>query len=352
MMTAGMLLFTKIAASGSAILYVIVPGSAGRRRESECRSCPRRSPPPRGPSRGRPGLASGLVNTSRQVGGGLGLAVLITLATSLSSHLIGQGHGVLQSLTDGFRLGYFIGAGLCAAAALVTFDARATSGTGSAGPLAAPGPRRKRGGPRPDRVGVSGVSSRSSRSTFAFGGSHGAPIGAYATDNTYSYVGQPALRPPVIRADTPTDTSKLAPGYIFMTNFYDLNHPPMMGQSGPLILDNHLQPVWFRPVPTNVVAGNLSLQVYNGKPVLAWWQGMVTSTGVDRERRVRDRRPALPDDRDAEGHRRLGPDAARDRDPRSRRVGDREQEHPDGPVAIRRRLQRRAGSTRPCRSTT
>ena len=54
----------------------------------------------------------------------------------------------------------------------------------------------------------------------------------------------------------------------------------MVGQSGPLILDNQLQPVWFNPVPTNEVAGNLSLQTYNGKPVLAWWQGVITNTGA------------------------------------------------------------------------
>ena len=51
----------------------------------------------------------------------LGIAVLITLATTLTSHLIGKGHAVLPALTDGFRLAYFIGAGLCAAAAVVTF---------------------------------------------------------------------------------------------------------------------------------------------------------------------------------------------------------------------------------------
>jgi hypothetical protein len=54
----------------------------------------------------------------------------------------------------------------------------------------------------------------------------------------------------------------------------------MTGQSGPLILDNNLQPVWFKPVSVNQVTGNLSLQVYNGKPVLAWWQGVVTNTGA------------------------------------------------------------------------
>ena len=47
-----------------------------------------------------------------------------------------------------------------------------------------------------------------------------------------------------------------------------------------MILDNQLRPVWFRPVPKNVVASNLSLQRYQGEPVLAWWQGVVTSTGA------------------------------------------------------------------------
>ena len=74
--------------------------------------------------------------------------------------------------------------------------------------------------------------------------------------------------------------SHLAPGYIFATNFYDLNKPPIRGQSGPMILDRDLQPVWFQPVPEDVVASNLTLQSYRGKPVLGWWQGRVTNTGA------------------------------------------------------------------------
>ena len=54
----------------------------------------------------------------------------------------------------------------------------------------------------------------------------------------------------------------------------------MVGQSGPLILDDQLQPVWFRPVPKKLVASNLSAQTYAGKPALAWWQGTITSTGA------------------------------------------------------------------------
>ena len=71
MMTAGMLLFTKIAASGSAIVYVIVPGllvAAGIGMSI----VPSTIAATQGAKQGQAGLASGLVNTSRQVGGGLG----------------------------------------------------------------------------------------------------------------------------------------------------------------------------------------------------------------------------------------------------------------------------------------
>jgi EmrB/QacA subfamily drug resistance transporter len=58
------------------------------------------------------GLASGLVNTSAQVGGALGLAVLATLSASHSKKLIASGHSTAASLASGYHLAFWIGAGL------------------------------------------------------------------------------------------------------------------------------------------------------------------------------------------------------------------------------------------------
>ena len=64
------------------------------------------------------GVASGLLNTSRLVGGALGLAVLSTIAASHTKALVAA-DGAAHALTSGFGLAYTVGAALALAGAAV-----------------------------------------------------------------------------------------------------------------------------------------------------------------------------------------------------------------------------------------
>jgi EmrB/QacA subfamily drug resistance transporter len=57
------------------------------------------------------GLASGLINTTRQIGGALGLAIMATVATSVAAGHHGGAHPVDAALTSGYRAAFLIAGG-------------------------------------------------------------------------------------------------------------------------------------------------------------------------------------------------------------------------------------------------
>jgi EmrB/QacA subfamily drug resistance transporter len=65
------------------------------------------------------GLASGLINTSQQVGGALGLAILATIANSVTTDSLTSGHPMPIALTDGFQAAFTVGAVFAMAGAML-----------------------------------------------------------------------------------------------------------------------------------------------------------------------------------------------------------------------------------------
>ena len=88
------------------------------------------------------GVASGLVNTTQQVGAALGVAVLSTLAASRTGHLLAAGRPTADALTGGYHAAFGTGAGLAAAALVLAAvvlrpgASRRTAESPDAGPLA------------------------------------------------------------------------------------------------------------------------------------------------------------------------------------------------------------------------
>jgi hypothetical protein len=69
---------------------------------------------------GDSGLASGLHNTTSQVGGALGLAILSTISTSRVTSALHRGAVLPAALTDGFKGAFTVAGILCAAGAALT----------------------------------------------------------------------------------------------------------------------------------------------------------------------------------------------------------------------------------------
>ncbi|MEA2475554.1 MAG: hypothetical protein QOE06_3469, partial [Thermoleophilaceae bacterium] len=116
---AGLLLFTGVSATGSYASDVLVP-SLLVATGMGIAFVPVTIAAVAGVSAAESGLASGLVNTSRLMGGALGLAILATIATERTAALTRAGDGIHTALTAGFSRAFEIGAGFAVAGALVS----------------------------------------------------------------------------------------------------------------------------------------------------------------------------------------------------------------------------------------
>ncbi|MEU8700141.1 MFS transporter [Streptomyces sp. NPDC048680] len=82
------------------------------------------------------GLASGLFNTTQQIGMATGVAVLSTLAASRTDTLLAAGHDRAEALTGGYHLAFAVGGGLLTAAFLVALTVLGRPEPGTRSPSA------------------------------------------------------------------------------------------------------------------------------------------------------------------------------------------------------------------------
>jgi hypothetical protein len=101
------------------------------------------------------------------------------------------------------------------------------------------------------------------------------PVGAVAygpqpalQHGVWNFRSRPDLSPPAV--EVTTQAHDTAPGYIFVSP-----EKGNQGQGGSLIVDDHGQVVWFRPLQGRYGrAHNLKVQSYRGKGVLTWMDGV------------------------------------------------------------------------------
>ncbi len=278
-MTCGMALFARSQPSGSAIQYIILPGLLMTTGigfsivPSTIAAIQNASPD-------RAGLASGLVNTSRQIGGSLGLAVLISIATLHTSNLISSQRrgraGADRRLPPRLPGRRRLLRGRAAADARLPRRSGAGAPLG-AGPAAAPGPT---GNPRSVAGAVGVVVAVFAVLAFGLPRTHGAADRrVHDQGHAQLRLGAPDLHPPKITGG-PTSVGEQA-----SRRHHDRQllrpHPAADGRperpadprrqpAADLVqagADRTSSPRTCWPRPTT------------GKPVLSWWQGDVTATG-------------------------------------------------------------------------
>jgi hypothetical protein len=90
------------------------------------------------------------------------------------------------------------------------------------------------------------------------------------------FVSRRDLTPPAFTVTKKASPSVAAGGDLFI----GAQHGPL--QNGPMIIGPYGGLIWFQPVPRNDTATDVNVQSYQGKPVLTWWQGNISSAGTGR----------------------------------------------------------------------
>jgi EmrB/QacA subfamily drug resistance transporter len=109
MLTAGLLYFTQVSVGGS-YLGDLMPGFLIIGVGIGFSFVPISIAALAGVKASEAGLASGLINTSQQIGGALGIAALSTIATSRTEDSVGSGSVLPVALVDGFQSAFLVGA--------------------------------------------------------------------------------------------------------------------------------------------------------------------------------------------------------------------------------------------------
>ena len=96
---------------------------------------------------------------------------------------------------------------------------------------------------------------------------------AAAKPKTTSPVTLPGAKPPILHVDTPA--AGTSPGYVFIAEKGQAKDP-----SGVVIADNAGRILWYHQVPAGLEATDFRTQILHGRPVLTWWQGKVSKSGI------------------------------------------------------------------------
>lgn len=109
-----------------------------------------------------------------------------------------------------------------------------------------------------------GTDTSASTTTTTGSGGAAPPHLPKHTGKVSHYTSRPDLQPPLLSVRT--NEGNLGSGYAFVT------------PGGPVIVDDHGQPLWNRNVPG--ASANFRVQTYQGQPVLTWWEGTITKWGT------------------------------------------------------------------------